>query len=359
MKFAIFATLFFLFPFTAQAYFTTFDTISGNMISILDWTPPQTTMVIQSSIGEQKHVTEFMMNGSFTDGIVGWETSGHVFFPENGVVQLGSLDDATDTIHAIQQTIPSSAQSLTFSYRIGTQEVPEGFDDPAFLVTMNNTQVFSASWKDASEDWKIAYLNLPSFSDPVTMIQFSVQNTGDTLNPTWVQLKNITTDVGLANSTQKLSFIVSDTHPAQTYVQQSLNVSPQLYLNPFSLTQPLEEDRLNFWSIDQEKNTEEKQEKSIVFRGMVLPPLVVLSVVPQPRDEVVITLADTHYLGGNHAAYTLLISNQNIYPYAVDHSTNSTTRLFFRLLPNSSPSSTTLEYRDPFGNTSQKENILL
>ncbi|MBI5151393.1 MAG: hypothetical protein HZA34_02345 [Candidatus Pacebacteria bacterium] len=359
MKLLILLVFFFVFPSITHAYFTTFETLLNNTVSVLDWIPPQTFLYIQSPTNEQKHIEELIINNTFDADLTGWETSGHIFIPEKGVVQLGSKDDTTEGVHTLRQTIPSTAQALTFSYRIGTQETLEGFDDPAFVVTLNTTPVFSASWKDASENWRTASINLSEFSDPILILQFSVQNTGDALNPTWVQLKNITTNIGLVNTTQKLSFSTSDAHPTQTYTQESSDALPQLYRNPFSFTQTLEKNMLHFWSIDQENNNEIPQEKSIFFNQTPPPPFTILSLDHQPHDEYVFTIANEQGRPGNQTAYTLHLPNQNIHPFALDYPDDHTERLFFRFPPNHIPTQASLEYRDSFGNTAQKENILL
>lgn len=184
---------------------------------------PQPTLEQDISLfadGGLLYPEQAIQNGDFESNLDNWQSTGEVkvmrlenehYAYDSGMVRLGWPEenpyfpgDFIDT-HAIEQTFELDSRTphaLSFFFNVATYEHLKAFDDPAFVVFINNKMVYQHSayevFKNASNDslemtgWQRMIIPLPEDETDFT-VRFQAGNTGDELRQSFVYLDRIET----------------------------------------------------------------------------------------------------------------------------------------------------------------------
>ena len=132
-------------------------------------------------------------------------------------------------------------KTICFDYQINSYDQPP-FDNPVFNINANNQNVFKVSSQDLSNNnyqtnWQKIGLDISKFNNPV--FEFSCFNSLDQFNPSWVKIKNLTSQCAVINQQSQISFSVQ---PKSSLVYQvkpngenSQENSWQTYVQPIRL----------------------------------------------------------------------------------------------------------------------------
>ncbi len=249
----ILVSLFLIIIFVPQNVFakeiTTWKRIETTTITIGDWTPPTTKIYIKD-----KEIIETITNGDFSKQKEGWN------FSDN---ELGKDKENTFAVlkshnSPLTQQIKNTHGFLLFSYKSFTEENLKDFDDPAFIVKIQNKEVYSITAEEIKEidpsNWTQVIIPLSSFNEDVLTISFSSGNTGDNEKPSWTYIDNVTTKA-VAVASEKDIRTVSEKNATQFFKEQENNevfLKENLYIKTGFST-------LTYWSEDEYQNREEEQ----------------------------------------------------------------------------------------------------
>ncbi len=260
-----------------------------------DFEPPHSTVTITNlaSSGLQNMIT----NGDFEAGLTNWTSTGDVtlirgaehnvvpfdqqmirigsdtsdsqfegnFLAENSVVQLASLPQ-------------EKVQSLGFWYNFQSYENDGGFDEPGFLVLMNDTVVHQEWASDLSgsgentkaSGWRFLSIDLTGFPDPSITIAFHAGNTGDRNNQSFVYIDNVTTATSLVNSTAIFTISAED-NSGQSTAHYRYHVQDQEIYDEaqseiqFNLTAQPDNNEVEYWASDDSGNQESHHYFQVFF----------------------------------------------------------------------------------------------
>jgi len=205
-------------------------------------------------------ITEEVSNGSFSDNLEGWHTNGEakVVAPSGtetavrggSMIKLGN-EDTRNLLseNFLTQTIPESqAPFLGFWYQVYTAENLPGFDDPCFVVTINQVNAFQADCQQLPSatdiegerytfsDWQWQTIDLKSAHQPNLTITFYAGNTGDTQANSFVFIDGVTTNLALQSAQNTLKLITSETSTNIGYQYQTAEGStPKIATTPLEL----------------------------------------------------------------------------------------------------------------------------
>lgn len=253
----------------------------------LDRSKPNTVLTVSGSWS--RSVEEKVKNPSFEnfDPVSlqpdDWDTEGDVAVvdEENGVVpkdgsymvKIGRETDPGNDLYfnSISQEIPNETKNISFWYNFFSEDY-EGFDEPGFSVFLNGQEIYQIWAKDIdvgdspnSSDWQQFFYDISHIDGPseLTLI-FYAGNNDDIILQSWVYIDQVSTKELTVNSEAKFHLEASDsgTGVAVTYYQPNCTGDTVVYNEPFSLTPPLAEEKLCFWSVDNAGN-EETPHKSV------------------------------------------------------------------------------------------------
>jgi hypothetical protein len=277
----------FLWPISTFAYFTNFERLPSNTLGMGDWTPPITTIAVNG-----RQIVETIVNGNFEDGLNNWITSGNVEFDQQNIATIGRAEGTMLVDNSLAQDVPNITKTLSFEYRVTTTETLPGFDDPCFTVSMNDRLLFAINSSDIAgegqrdTDWQRANIDISNSGDPILHLKFSAGNTGDAQNQSWVELRNITTNVLVGNAHDLVSLHATDNfdgRPTSYFTdcdQNILSDSSQLSLTDHD---PCD---ISYWAEDHSQNIE----KPNVIRSdiAITPPSFVqnLTATAEPTGEL-------------------------------------------------------------------------
>lgn len=160
----------------------------------------------------------------------------------------------------------SERQYLTFQYKISSDENDPGFDDPNFLVKINEQNIYLD--KVENNFWKKGFINLAELQSINNnyKVEFVAQNTFDELNNSELEIKNVSTSVFLAKHNDLIKFSVSK-EKAEIYVkyvvfENEIEIPRELVLSsPYELliTEHFQNNKIEYFSKDSFGNIEESK----------------------------------------------------------------------------------------------------
>lgn len=213
---------------------------SGVFHLTVDRTAPSASLSISGSWS--KLVEEKIVNGKFTDGLNGWDTSGDVtvlasdsvpastvpgfpsvmlFAPSGGeMARLGRPIYSGDSGNMVwenrlMQSFAAGAKSLSVDYQYFSRD-NNSHDDPGFFVRLNGQEVFRLSDNNVnpfglddglprSSGWKTFSYDLSSFTNGSIDLALYSGNTEDRTAQSWTYISKVST-----------YFVAAPTHAAYT-----------------------------------------------------------------------------------------------------------------------------------------------
>lgn len=258
------------------AFASTRIPILGNILQFGTWVAPTTTLYL---VGQdtRTEIRENIMNGNFSDGLVGWLVKGTV--QADGQTAVLS---PTQTPSSIEQVLPSDALGLTFEFRATDQL---SLDDVVFNVSYNNIPLYEA--KQLSTNWQRITVRLPQ-TDSIanTLLFYAEADARITPKPFHIELRNISTRTAIG--TEQTLFSLTNDSPIET---TTVIATPNgTILSAHETTKfPLISGTIQYWSEDQEKNKETPQSLPVDIRSQSVPKPIILEVRQHPSNEGSIT----------------------------------------------------------------------
>lgn len=203
---------------------------------------------------------------------------------ENNIIKLSEWKPAESKLEIYKDNIPYSIEEdivdqnpssflqnlmidknkyLSFQYKIESGEDAPGFDNPNFMLSINNEIVFI----DYAElgSWKKVFINLSNYksSDNKYIIDFLTKNTFDEINSPTLFVKEISTSKFLAKKNDVLKFKISKNN-AEIHIKYFVEENGNLIQKHQILSDPFEfiilEDFVNneveYYSVDNFGNVE-------------------------------------------------------------------------------------------------------
>jgi len=261
---------------------------------------------------------------SGTDGV--YSPNGSAY-----MVKVGQIGDPGKdiTINTISQELANESKNISFWYNFYTYDY-HSYDEPGFAVYLNGKQIYQVWAKDINLEeilpdtpyfsgWHQFYYDLSSIDmtvNPTLTIAFFAGNTGDTMIQSWAYIDNISTAESVVNSHALISLTPSVM--ATTYYKLSPcdSVLPNnTYSGPFSLTVPLTNDTLCFWS-ENVSGKEINKEAHIKFDDTLPSTITDLSVVDLSEGKFILnwTAPTDNTNGGWATDYDLRYTTSAITP---------------------------------------------
>lgn len=175
--------------------------------------------------------TELIQNGSFDQDLKDWNAVGPVFTTtqdfglstDGKVAQIGSIQNNEVDVATLSQNIQlQDSALLSFDVAVLTQEILEGFDQPAVMVFADDKMLYQG-WVDQtalqqlsdtwmSAGWQQVTVPIEVNSDqPVDVtIAFYAGNTHDNQRPSVALLDNVTTASLVSNQSAQIQVEVAD-----------------------------------------------------------------------------------------------------------------------------------------------------
>ena len=129
-----------------------------------------------------------------------WITTGTVQFQDDNSILIGNetyTNDAGNYLweNRLMQSISPGSKTLSFDYKFTT--IDDAFSDiPGFRVLINGNTILSVNASGGDIDWATYIWDLSSYGlDKNIDVEFQAGNTGDKINQSWVNLKNISTSI--------------------------------------------------------------------------------------------------------------------------------------------------------------------
>jgi hypothetical protein len=196
---------------------------------------PMSYITVENS--PPKKIENRITNGSFEDApdLTGWNVSGDVSLtpadsyalPQNGskMIRVGKTTNEGNParVNVLSQQIPAGVRTLGFYYNMFTYDY-KGFDNPGFMVFVNDKMVFQRWASEIDRDdplsddhnldssgWQYIGLDLSKYPEGTTLtLAFYAGN--ETLNEpvpfnhqTWVYLDNFSTNEAVVNHLSKFT----------------------------------------------------------------------------------------------------------------------------------------------------------
>ncbi len=242
----------------------------------VDNTAPLSFITVANS--PAKLIENRISNGSFESGLTNWNVSGDVnlitgadglfTLPQNGsnMIRVGRTTNEGNParINTITQQIPAGVRTLGFYYNMFTYDYA-GFDDPGFMVFVNDKMVFQRWASEIDQDdplggeqnldssgWQYLGLDLSKYPDGTTLtLAFYAGN--DTLNmpasgvphQTWVYLDNFSTNEAVVNAASQFEI---HTTPGAT-AHYRIGSNPTIFTgNLFTLSSQPSNQTVYYWA---------------------------------------------------------------------------------------------------------------
>lgn len=203
-------------------------------------------VVTQDRIFEIK---ETLLNPDFEEDFQHWDRVGLVNLltawqeinPWSGqkMIQLGDeLNSGQLLDNCLEQTINQTQllKNLGFRYQVITSEDLAGFDQPLFVVFVNDQPVFKKSANSEQQsniNWQLGLIDLSRFDEQTLELKFCAGNSGDSLGSSFVLLDQVTTDLTVLNAHDQLllSSVQIDHYLQAGYEVNSIHMSKTSDLN--------------------------------------------------------------------------------------------------------------------------------
>lgn len=142
---------------------------------------------------------ETILNGDFEANLDNWQSRGLVTIADSDeygqVVKLGSEVSEFDFSSISQQLTfkPNHEYFLYLAYKLTQPEDLVGFDEPSFVILIDNQPIFVSS--KTTNTWQV--LTLPIPPTEITNLQLIAQNTGDNLKGPLLEIAYLSTKAHL------------------------------------------------------------------------------------------------------------------------------------------------------------------
>lgn len=229
-----------------------------------------------------------VLNSNFEQNLVNWFAAGDVSVitgNENGVaafdqkmIRVGSgnrdlnADGKLITQNTLSQVIHQSGnkiQTISFWYNFQSDEDMSGFDEPGFMVLINDRLIYQLWANDMisspKKGWQFISLNVADFSDQDFTLTFEAGNTSDLKKQSFVYIDNISTNPVLANSQTTFKIFATSPTSSIKVVHYRYTLHKVLVMNEgmsgltFSLNAQPDDGKVEFWSEDLAGNSEVPQ----------------------------------------------------------------------------------------------------
>jgi hypothetical protein len=222
-------------------------------------------------------IEERVVNGNFKQDLAGWESRGEVVLVEDpailadlppelssSAVQLGSKDQpgwlGENELSQIILAGRGPLRSVSFWYRVISEETEWGFDNPGFRVLLGEKPLFQVSafellpasnWP-LDSGWQYMSILVTDYAEPVRL-SFQAGNTGDLQATTYALVAGVTTsDVAL--SSQAALILTNHENMPVTYYYSYVDeggveqvVSSFGSSHQVQLDQPASRFQFNYW----------------------------------------------------------------------------------------------------------------
>jgi len=230
-----------------------------------DWTPPQTTLSIQTDSTLFPAGKELIVNPNFLDGLQGWQVQGEVAVGNEGVTIGSAESDGLLEEQSVSQTILGPIQTVHIRFRGHTKETLEGFDDPALQVRVNGTVLFQKNAASFTGGWEDVTLPLwQEGAGPIT-VQILAGNTGDNENASWVDLREVSTQKNTFSDESSIKISAEDQIDTQTFMQVGDTVYPFPSFSPLTSFENNAWNFLSVWSVNTDAAAETPIHYSLWF----------------------------------------------------------------------------------------------
>jgi hypothetical protein len=261
---------------------------------LVDGSAPISSVTISNS--PAKDINNRIVNGDFESGLTGWTTVGDVSVitgSEHGVnpydgkmARIGRDVDAgaksVDT-NILSQPINNSGngvRSVGFWYNFQTYESSAGFDEPGFMVFVNDKMVHQVWANDVPNPvlgelhgtgWRFLSVDVSQYNNPTLSIAFYSGNTGDLSHQSFVYLDNVTTNEAAVNAASVFTLSATDNASgvASVNYRYTVNGVPTVGSGPsgltFSLTSQPDNGAIEYWAVDALGNTESHNNFHVMY----------------------------------------------------------------------------------------------
>ncbi|MCB9812937.1 MAG: hypothetical protein H6772_00885 [Pseudomonadales bacterium] len=183
----------------------------------------------------------------------------HIYF-------IDELVSKNDSSMDIQNFYTTENQYLSFQYKIETQEKLDGFDDPNFIVKVNDRYAFH----DFSESgvWNQGFINLKNFNSNNNhfVVNFFSQNSFDEMDPPSLMLKEISTSKFLAKIGDQIAFEALPSN-SKIFVKYKSNNEGKIIQHHYQILSPyilkindaFENDLIEYYVINSQEKVEESK----------------------------------------------------------------------------------------------------
>ena len=347
-------------PPSCKAYFQLIDHFPSNRIKMKDWTPPSTRIFVEQANMKFLPVEETVVNGNFSDGLQGWQSLGDITVCKLNTVCIAQTETPTFQQENSLSQLVSPAKTLHFEYQLETAETLPGFDNPAFVVLANNSQIFQVSAEEASNTWTSIDLDLSSITEPTISLEFKAGNTGDQIQQSLVKIRNVSTQTPLVNSQTLFQLQANDSQRVVSYY--SYDNQQYITETPFTI-QKSGLFGLRYWSVDSYENKEDEENISIAVDNESPPEPEEIEVLYNENHELALRMEyvdDTTkilILGKNSSAENQELTELHI--HAIERDFNEASIFVFLEDIPEEYSSFSVELVDQAGNSSNLKEILL
>ncbi len=279
------------------------------------------TATIQTLDDQSVALENRVVNGGFEDGLSNWVASGDVSVVTtdalgNGAYQgdkmamIGKVSDPGNdvTVNVLSQDINNSdgeTQTVGFWYNFMSYEAGLGYDDPGFMVFVNDTmihQVWASQMvtdNDAhtldSTGWKFISVDVSGMDQATLSLAFYSGNTGDSNIQSFVYIDQVSTSESIVNGGTEFKVVASDENPDPVAHYRYVSGGTTYEGNDideavFSLVGQPDDDQIEYWSVDQAGNESDHHYLHVVFDNEAPSIITDLEAVDEADGEYTLTL---------------------------------------------------------------------
>ncbi len=282
------------------ASFSSVVTVESNVIQVRAWdSVPVTTLTIDGN----KTPSEKIVNGDFSQGLTGWsavgdvalinETEHNVTPLHQNMIRIGrDTEDDSKFVsdNVLSQEIENRSNNVAavgFWYNFETFETAPGFDEPGFMVYINDQMVHQVLAKDITSpsldglrgsEWRFLSVNVSGFSNPTLTLKFHAGNTGDTLRQSFVYIGQVTTNAAIAHAStvfhlHALSQLSIKKISARYRLNGQVIEKNDIDSLSFSFPSRIDDNVLEYWAEDTSGTAEQHHFVQVLFDNT--PPLAI------------------------------------------------------------------------------------
>lgn len=222
-------------------------------------------------------------NGSFENGLDGWDYAGNVSIVESDALggqpyhgskmaMIGSPSNSGDVnVNILSQKIDNGEnglRSIGFWYNFMTYENATGFDEPGFMVFVGDRMVYQVWASDVVTDtdnttlestgWKYMSIDISKVEDSTFTLAFYGGNSQDTTNSSFVYLDKIDSNEVIVNNSAVFD-VYSDV--AGTNANYRYQVNGQVFEGSqpdhiaFSIAAQPDDNKIEYWADGADKQS--------------------------------------------------------------------------------------------------------